>query len=69
MDINTNTLGDIYADYLLRSESTSLAYLMEVFYDSYDGTVTREILEQTRSGLCLQIVDDFIWAGLMSLKA
>lgn len=69
MDINIDTLGSIYGDYLRSSESTSLAYSMEVFYDLFDGAVTREVLERTRSGLCLQIVEDFIWAGLMSLKA
>lgn len=69
MDININTLGDVYRAYLENSSPTEGAYAMEVFYDLFDGAVTREVLERTRSGLCLQIVEDFIWAGLMSLKA
>lgn len=69
MDININTLGDVYRTYLENSSPSEGAYAMEVFYDLYSGAIPREVIERTRGGLCLDIVKDFIWAGLMSLKA
>lgn len=65
--INSNEIVSAYGAYLRRSEDSSMAYAIEVFYSYCSGTPSRETVERTKQGLCLEVVEDFVWQGLMSL--
>lgn len=66
MDINE--LGNAYGAFLARSMTTEDTFALEVFYELRNGTPPRETLQRTKSALCGDIVRQWMWDGLVSLK-
>lgn len=66
MDINI--LGNEYGAFLARSMPMEDTFALAVFYEMYNGTPPRETLQRTRSALCGDIVRQWVWDGLVSLK-